>query len=214
MSEYDINERIEKLGPWWEKIYLEKDHIYTPGARSKKVLMENLDTHTDILKNIKDKRILDIGCNAGGLMLELSKRGAIVTAIDINDTFINQAQFIKEYYQLDNCKVIKYNICNYSLHENLSNLGYFDIICYFGLIYHLNYEKNRSILEYIYNATDIALSSSQITPYHLRNLDWDLSVENIDKLVLSVGYKNIEKLILDEKKIGELTNAYYFIMHK
>ena len=205
---------IKKLEPWWEKIYLENDKIYTPGGRRKDILLSNLDKKTSLLKNIKGKKILDIGCNAGGLMLELSKRGADVVAIDVNDTFINQANFIKKYYKLDNCKVMKYNICKYTTDENIKNLGHFDIICYFGLIYHLHYENNQAIFNYIYKATDNCISSSQITPNIQRKLNWDLSVENINKLVYSTGYKNIKVLILDESKIGELTNAYYFEIKK
>ena len=206
--------KIKSLEPWREKIYLEKDKLYTPGGRRKDLLLSNLDKKTDLFKNIKGKKILDIGCNAGGLMLELSKRGADVVAIDVNDTYLNQANFIKDYYKLDNCKVIKYNICKYTTEENIKNLGKFDIICYFGLIYHLHYENNISILNYIYQATDICISSSQITPHPERKLNWDISVENINNLIYSVGYKEIKILILDEKKIGELTNAYYFEIKK
>ena len=91
----DIQKEIENLNPWWEKIYLENDKLYTPGGRRKDVLLSNLDEKTSLLKNIKGKKILDIGCNAGGLMLELSKRGADVVAIEVNDIFIKQANFIK-----------------------------------------------------------------------------------------------------------------------
>ena len=209
-----IEKELDDLSPWWERIYLEKDKIYTPGGRSKSVLLSNLDAKTDIFQNIAGKKILDIGCNAGGLMLELSKRGADVVAIDVNDLFIKQANFIKNYYKLDNCVVKKYNICHYTLEENIQNLGKFDMICYFGLIYHLHYENNQSILNYIYNSTDVCISSSQITSHPQRKLNWDLSVENIDKLIYSIGYKKINKLILDETKIGELTNAYYFSISK
>lgn len=210
----NIKEEIKNLEPWWEKIYLENDKFYTPGGRRKDILIQNLDKKTSLLQNIKGKKILDIGCNAGGLMLELSKRGADVVAIDVNDIYVNQAIFIKKYYKLDNCKVLKYNICGHTLEENIKNLGTFDIICYFGLIYHLHYENNQSILNYIYKASDSCVASSQITPNIQRNLNWDLSVDNINKLIYSIGYKDIEVLILDELKIGELTNAYYFAIKK
>jgi len=209
-----MQKEIEKLEPWWEKIYLDKDNLYTPGGRRKDVLLSNLDNKTSLLKDIKGKKILDIECNAGELMLELSKRGADVVAIDVNDIYIKQANFIKKYYNLENCKVIKYNICKYTTEENIKNLGKFDIICYFGLIYHLHYENNLSIFNYIYKATDFCISSSQITPHPQRKLNWELSVENINKLIYSVGYKTIIPLILDESKIGELTNAYYFEIKK
>ena len=59
-----IQKQIKKLEPWWERIYLEREKIYTPGGRNKKILLEYIDHETDILKNVKDKKILDIGCNA------------------------------------------------------------------------------------------------------------------------------------------------------
>lgn len=210
----NVHDNIKNLGPWWEYIYFDGDNVSTNGGRKKTTLLHNIDKRTDTLINIKGKRILDIGCNGGGLMLELSKRGANVVGIDVNDLFINQAKFVKEYYNLVNCEVKKYNICNHTTEENIKNLGHFDIICFFGIIYHLHKENNESILRYIYEATDVCLSSSQITPHPKRNINWKLSKQAIDDMILNIGYEYIETLILDESMIGELTNAYYFKLVK
>ena len=102
--------------------------------------------------------------------------------------------------------------CSHTVEENINNLGYFDIICYFGVIYHIHKENNESILKYILSATNLCLSSSQITPDPGRKINWDLSKDNIDKMIKNVGFNSIETLILDENKIGILTNAYYFII--
>tara|TARA_R110002153_G_scaffold272484_1_gene441219 strand:+ start:250 stop:777 length:528 start_codon:yes stop_codon:yes gene_type:complete len=166
--------------------------------------IKHLDAQTDVLKNIQGKKILNIG---GSFMAEMSQRGAEVVAIHVKDDF-------SEEYNLDNCQVMKYNMCQYTTEENLMNLGTFDIICFFELIHHLDYEKNQSILNYIYEATDCALSSSDITPYENRKLNWDLDLDSVNELVLSTGYRHIDVLILDEKKIGELVNSYYFRMLK
>lgn len=58
--------------------------------------MKRIDNDWEVVSNLgpfKGKVVVDVGCGTGGMVRELSSRGAVVTGIDIND-MIQKAQAV------------------------------------------------------------------------------------------------------------------------
>ncbi|HEU4960656.1 MAG TPA: DUF1698 domain-containing protein [Sphingomonas sp.] len=83
---------------------------------------------------LEGKRVLDIACNCGGFAVAAAQAGAKqVVGIDVEDHYLEQANFIRDALALDNLEYRKLHL------EELSpeTVGRFDLILCFGILYHL-----------------------------------------------------------------------------
>lgn len=120
---------MNMLGPWFQTIQV-RDGLYTPGEEGEATLHKFSYIEQHLVGPITGSSVLDLGCNAGALSLEFAKRGAIVTGIDMNELYIKQARWL--------AAVTGYNIRYEKMWLNeISQLGQFDIIVFFGLLYHI-----------------------------------------------------------------------------
>lgn len=84
--------------------------------------------------SLEGKSVLDCGCNCGFWSIQAMRNGAKnVTAFDGGSGNIDQANFIKEVIGL---KGVDYKIMNV-FDMNSDDPGKFDIVFYFGILYHL-----------------------------------------------------------------------------
>ena len=77
-----------------------------------------------------NKKILDVGCSDGYFSLMTSKFAKEVVGIDLDSSRIKKANFIKSYFNLNNCSFLNQNITELINDE-------FDIGLLFGLIHRL-----------------------------------------------------------------------------
>src|SRR5262249_754377 len=103
----------------------------TPGQNlelNPKLCLDELGVPQDL----SDLRALDIGAYDGPFTFELERRGAHVTALDIQDPDITVFNAVKE---------IKHSSANYvrgSVYDALpETLGVYDIVLFAGVYYHL-----------------------------------------------------------------------------
>jgi SAM-dependent methyltransferase len=94
---------------------------------------------------------LDIGCNAGFYSLELARRGAQVTGIDLDPHFLKQAQWAARQFDLDGRITFRQAQIYDLAHWQES----FDLVLFMGVFYHLRYpmlgldivaERTRNLL--------------------------------------------------------------------
>ena len=87
--------------------------------------------------SLKGKRILDIGCNAGFWSLQAIEAGCeYVLGVDGRDMHVEQAQLVFETKGID---ADRYHFVQGDIFEyDFSQHGEFDIVFYFGLMYHIN----------------------------------------------------------------------------
>lgn len=136
MTAADFKNTIESLGPWFHNIHLGEgiqtapNHFLGDFPRFK---WEKIAPH--IPEDLEGKRVLDIGCNAGFYSFELAKRGAEVTAIDLDGHYLKQARWAAEVLGLKHRITFKkmqvYDLAR--LEEE------FDITWFMGVFYHLRY---------------------------------------------------------------------------
>jgi ubiquinone/menaquinone biosynthesis C-methylase UbiE len=146
-----ISEYFSRESPKWGKLYDEKSISWNSFHRSELVKRKNIIlgiVEKHIKKNYLDRKhfnILDIGCGAGELMLEIIKKGESVCGIDNSEGMINTAKF----------RLSEYNVGKYTLilsdaeHLPLKNKKFDIIIC-------------SGVLEYIFNQQKALLEISQI----------------------------------------------------
>jgi tRNA (mo5U34)-methyltransferase len=122
-------EKFGKLG-WYHSIEL-PDGSVIPGLQTLAQLRERIARYP-IPQDLRGKRVLDIGAWDGWFSFEMERRGATVVAVDSarQETFF-------EARRLLNSKVeyIVEDVC----HLSPRDIGTFDIVLFFGVLYHLKH---------------------------------------------------------------------------
>lgn len=131
-----IMERLIKEGPtrWYHKFEVVKDSgIFTPGIVPVKY-DSRFRTYGMTEEFVKGKRVLDIGSYTGALAFYFEDLGAEVVALDIHDPLATGFSLVHEIRNSN----IQHR--QYSIYElNPDDFGYFDIIAFFGVFYHLKH---------------------------------------------------------------------------
>jgi SAM-dependent methyltransferase len=149
----DLQEQFNKLlnsneqQSWYHKFEIIKDSgVFTPGhvEANYENRLKFLELDADFFKG---KRIIDIGAFTGAFSFFLEDLGAEVLAVDVFDPDKNGFNIVKK---LRNSSVVHKNVSVYDL--NPSDFGYFDIVAFFGVYYHLKhpllaFERINSILK-------------------------------------------------------------------
>jgi 2-polyprenyl-3-methyl-5-hydroxy-6-metoxy-1,4-benzoquinol methylase len=204
---------LAELGKFWERIDFPNGKSVGPG-RNKKILWENfLDPYVS-MNGLKGKSILDIGCNAGGNLVELSRvEPKRLVGLEANDTFLRQAKFVMEQFDV-NAEILKYKISPEKTEiDYASDLGEFDVIFCLGVIYHLDYRSNLEMLKYVRNNCRKCYFSTQLFSTEKRpNIDWSLTKNGTKALFLDAGFEFLVD-IYEKKETDDwagLTNQWYF----
>jgi 2-polyprenyl-3-methyl-5-hydroxy-6-metoxy-1,4-benzoquinol methylase len=131
----DILKRIEELGPWYHCITL-GDGIETPG-RGGNIRNKFAKFAKYVPDDLEGRRVLDVGCNAGGLTLEFARRGAACKGVELQAHYLRQAAYCAEVAGLaDRCEFVREDV--YAL---INDQTQYDFILFMGLIYHLRYPQ-------------------------------------------------------------------------
>lgn len=131
-----FEEQVARLGPWFHNLHLPdgtqtaEDHALGdfPQAR-----WEQIVPH--LSSDLRGWRVLDIGCNAGFYSLEFARRGADVTAIDVDPHFLAQATWAARQFGLSGH--IEFRRC--SVYQLAHEREQYDLVWFFGVLYHLRY---------------------------------------------------------------------------
>ncbi len=127
---------IEALGPWFHNIHLPDGRQTAPahpfgdfpGFKWQQVQQA-------VPRDLRGWTALDIGCNAGYYAVELAKRGAHVTAVDVEPLYIDQARWVVQQFELgDRITVVEGHV-----YELLGEAKHFDFVWFTGVFYHLKY---------------------------------------------------------------------------
>lgn len=127
-----LSREIEELGPWYHVIDVGGGQS-TPGRSPAAKKFEALEPH---LPALDGQRVLDLGCNAGGIAVEFAKRGATVVGIEATKHYHRQAMWVRDRLGLGRFT---------PLHMPIYGIGSlnqrFDVVVFSGLIYHLRYPQ-------------------------------------------------------------------------
>lgn len=127
---------IKNLGPWFHNIHLPDgsttapDHFLGDFPAFKWKNIKN-----SIPEDLSGWKVLDIGCNAGFYSIELAKRGAEVTGIDLDEHYLNQARWTASQFGLEDQVRFKQMQVYDLAHVDES----YDLVWFMGVFYHLRY---------------------------------------------------------------------------
>lgn len=162
-------------------------------------------------KNVKNTKVLDLGCGTGDFIADLQKRGCEVWGVDFNKNAINYA---KECFGLENIFLMP---CDEFF--QLSNLPKFDIITCFEIIEHLD-----NPLEFIREAGRLLKPEGIIvlsTPSRERLLvnlpKWDFPPNHLtrwNKKAISNLFKKINFKIANFQYVEEFEVLYGLMVEK
>lgn len=133
VSEYFNEYFVKNNKEWLDEAYQVKNYTYPVGKHRHRIL-EKLLSYYDL----REKKVLDIGCGGGDNSFLAASKGAIVTGIDMSPTMIAACEdrLTAEYSDYkDRIQFFEENIK--SLSERVTNEKY-DYIIAFGLIGYLD----------------------------------------------------------------------------
>ncbi|MBI5264702.1 MAG: TIGR04290 family methyltransferase [Bradyrhizobium sp.] len=155
LSEDEIRQRIDALGPWFHNIDLRGiptaprhflgDYPNVKWRRFSSVIPDSL----------QGMSVLDIGCNAGFYSMEMKRRGADrVLGVDTDEEYLAQARFAAEVngLHIEFRKMSTYDVGE--LNEK------FDLVIFMGIFYHLRHPLLALDLIYEHVARDLLLFQS------------------------------------------------------
>lgn len=201
MTDYKTTqEQIKALEPWFHNIHLPNgtqtapDHFLGDFPAFK---WQDIKSH--IPEDLTGKTALDIGCNAGFYSLELAKRGAKVTAIDLDPHYLEQAKWVIEQQGLSQNITVKQQ----QVYDLAREEEQYDIVWFMGVLYHLRYPLLA--LDILAGKTREMMVFQTLTMPgdEIMEVEEDYSLNDRDKML----EKGWPKMAFIEKKLnGDPTN--------
>jgi tRNA (mo5U34)-methyltransferase len=131
---------IAALAPWFHNITLPSGEQTAPNhplGDFPRFKWNEIKDH--IPADLEGRTALDIGCNAGFYSLELAKRGARVHAIEPDEHYLEQAQWVTRQHALDH-RIHYHALSIWDLADDRDELpASFDLVLFMGVFYHLRH---------------------------------------------------------------------------
>jgi len=136
MGEPTVENSIESFKPWFHNLHLPNGAQTAPDhALGDFPSNKWLQIAPFIPADLSGWRAIDIGCNAGFYSLELARRGAAVTAIDIDEHYLRQARWAARQCDLEN----RIAFCRMQVYELARRPERYDLVWFMGVFYHLRF---------------------------------------------------------------------------
>lgn len=132
----DLAKQAAALGPWFHNLHLPggvrtaPDH---PLGDFPSFKWRALAGH--IPEDLRGWQALDIGCNGGYYSFELARRGARVTAIDVDPRYLDQARWAAAVYGLEDGIQFR----RMQVYDLAHTDETYDLVLFMGVFYHLRY---------------------------------------------------------------------------
>jgi tRNA (mo5U34)-methyltransferase len=136
VAQRERREDIDALGPWFHNIHLPDGRQTAPGHPFGDFpAFKWQRVQSAVPQDLRGWTALDIGCNAGFYAIEMAKRGAHVTAVDVEPLYLDQARWVVEQFGLRS----QIDIVEGHVYELLKSAERYDFVWFTGVFYHLKY---------------------------------------------------------------------------
>jgi tRNA (mo5U34)-methyltransferase len=134
LSDREIREKVEALGPWFHNLDLHGIRTAPSHFLGDYPAIKWRHFANALPADLTGKSVLDIGCNAGFYAMEMKRRGAArVLGLDSKEEYLAQARFAAQVNELD----IEFR--NLSVYEVGRLTERFDLVIFMGVLYHLRH---------------------------------------------------------------------------
>ncbi len=135
-SSKEREREIAALGPWFHNLHLPDGAQTAPGSPLGDFpAFKWREIAPHLPAELSGWSALDIGCNAGFYTVELAKRGARVTGIDVEPLFLTQAQWAAAEFGVQDR--VEFRLMQvYDLAHTAES---YDLVLFMGVFYHLRY---------------------------------------------------------------------------
>jgi len=127
---------IARFSPWFHNLHLPDGSQTAPDhplGDFPSCKWQHIEPH--IPQDLTGWTALDIGCNAGFYTFELARRGARVTALDMNPHYLEQCKWAAREFGVDD----RIEWRQMQVYELAHTNEMFDIVWFMGVLYHLRY---------------------------------------------------------------------------
>lgn len=133
----DLRARVEELGPWFHNLHLPGGIQTAPDhwLQADFPAFKWAEIAPHVPASLEGWTVLDIGCNAGYYSFELARRGARVTAIDVDPHYLRQARWAAGELGLAD----RVEFRQMQVYELARSDGQFDLVWFMGVLYHLRH---------------------------------------------------------------------------
>jgi len=99
-------------------------------------------------RSFKNKRVLDLGCNAGLYSVMAAIEGASVVGVERKGRYYKQSLFIKEFFENKTKKSLDINFIYKNIVDiDFSSIGKFDYVFVMAVIYHIGKKQYGMLSE-------------------------------------------------------------------
>lgn len=132
----DLEREIAQLGPWFHNLHLPDGTRTAPQhPLGDFPSFKWQEIAPQIPKDLSGWSALDIGCNAGFYSFKLARRGANVTAIDLDPHYLKQAEWAAQKMGVSGQVTFR----QMQVYELARMEKQYDLIWFMGVLYHLRY---------------------------------------------------------------------------
>ncbi|WP_149193230.1 TIGR04290 family methyltransferase [Luteimonas suaedae] len=132
----DLQTQVQALAPWFHNLHL-GNGVETAPAHAlgdfPAFKWAQIAPHID--RDLSGWTVLDIGCNAGFYSFELARRGARVTAIDVDEHYLRQARWAAGRFDLAD----RVEFRQMSVYDLARQPQTYDLVWLMGVFYHLRH---------------------------------------------------------------------------
>ena len=125
-----------ELGPWFHNLHLPDGTQTAPDhPLGDFPAFKWAEIGPSLPEDLSGARALDIGCNAGFYTFELARRGAHVTAIDVDNHYLRQADWAADRFGVrDRIDLRQMGVYDLARVEET-----YDVVLFLGVLYHLRH---------------------------------------------------------------------------
>jgi len=132
-----LEQIIKELSPWSYYAEFDGGLKTRDNIMSKKQLMFRTATISETIaqilgEDLKNCSILDLASHSSIFSIDMANRGAkLVDGIELRKENVRQAEFLKDYYQIENVKIFQDDVFSFKPTEK------YDVVMNLGLLYHV-----------------------------------------------------------------------------
>ena len=130
-----LQAQVDALGPWFHNLRVHGVQTAPAHPLGDFPAFKWAEIGPHVPEDLRGWSVLDIGCNAGFYSFELARRGAKVTAIDVDPHYLRQARWAASQLGLED----RVEFRQMQIYDLAREPAQYDLVWFMGVLYHLRH---------------------------------------------------------------------------